>query len=484
MRSKGLCMALGIALVSSVIWAPSVNATAKIADMDRLVGMARQHGTVPVIVELDVPQVDALMEASIATADRDADLAAAIKSTADRTIMQLPAGWYEPKRVFRTVPYASIWVTEEGLAALESMPGVLSVVENEIRRLPEPVTQAESGNRIDQPLLQNTVKVIGADKAWAMGYTGKGWYVAILDTGILKTHEFFKGKPIQEACFTTVNATYGSKGICPNKRDEMIGPGAAKHQKTSDSGWDHGTHVSGIAAGKKSTLAGVAKDAGIIAVNVFSLFKSNDYCWTGTCVLSWVDDQIAGLEYIYSLRNTYKIASVNMSLGGGNYTSQSACDKDNSAEKKAIDNLRKVNITTVISSGNGGSCAGIGAPGCISSAVAIGATDDADREASFSDWNKSLVDIFAPGVAVYSSTGKSNKSYESWDGTSMAAPHVTGAVALMKQAKPGATTSQIVAAMQKNAKTGVKMRCGSGSKGRVQVDRAITGLKSGAPPAD
>jgi len=256
----------------------------------------------------------------------------------------------------------------------------------------------------------------------------------------------------------------------------MIGPGAAKHQKTADSGWDHGTHVTGIAAGRKADLAGVAKDADIIAVNVYSKFVNSDYCYGSSCVLSFKTDQIAGMEYVYSLRDTYKIASVNMSLGGGKYDNQKKCNQDESAMKAAIDNLRAAGIATAVASGNGGYCDGIDSPACISSCMAVGSTDKTDQEAWSSNWHKSLLDIFAPGVMIDSSTGNSRTSYASWSGTSMATPHVAGTIALVKQAKPAATVNEVFKALRDKGHNGVVMRCQSGSKRRVQVDAAIQSL--------
>jgi subtilisin family serine protease len=268
---------------------------------------------------------------------------------------------------------------------------------------------------VDPPTLGESVSLIGADAAWDLGYTGAGWYVAILDTGIRRTHEFFQGKTIVEACFS-------NGGDCPNGQTEMAGPGAAAHYENIYQGWDHGTHVAGIATGNKGTYFGVAKDSHIIAIQIFSRFSA-DECGGTPCVMSWSSDQLKALEYVYLLRGTYSIASVNMSLGGGSYSTY--CDTD--SRKSAIDNLRAVNIATVIATGNNGYCGYVSSPSCISTAVAVGATDKTDVEAYYSNWSVALQDLFAPGSSIRSSTGDSDNSYESWSGTSMATPHVAGA---------------------------------------------------------
>jgi len=90
--------------------------------------------------------------------------------------------------------------------------------------------------------------------------------------------------------------------------------------------------------------------------------------------------------------------------------------------------------------------------------------------------------LFAPGVAILSSTGASNNSYEEWDGTSMATPHVAGAWALIKQAVPGDSVTDILAALRS---TGISINttCYSplGSVPRIQVDAAINSLKPLTP---
>ncbi len=248
----------------------------------------------------------------------------------------------------------------------------------------------------------------------------------------------------------------------------MIGTGAAVHYPSSYRGYDHGTHVAGIAAGNNGALFGVAKDANIIAIQVFSKI--------GTGVGSYPSDQLKGLVHVYSLRSTYSIGAANESIGGGQYFSY--CDSD--SRKAAIDNLEAVGIATAISTGNDGFCGSTGRPGCISTAFSIGASSDSDVEAGFSNWDSTIQDFFAPGVAIYSATGTSDSSYGSWNGTSMAAPHVTGAVTLMRQKSSSAGVNAYHSALTSTGKS-ITSKCTStdpGSKPRIQVDKAIEALVS------
>ncbi|NIQ13509.1 MAG: S8 family serine peptidase, partial [Candidatus Dadabacteria bacterium] len=207
-------------------------------------------------------------------------------------------------------------------------------------------------------------------------------------------------------------------------------------------GCDHGTHVAGIAAGWSDGTypvgPGVASDANIIAIQVFTEFADAGICGgfglPTPCALTYASDQIAGLQRVYDLRFTYDISTVNMSLGGGKYTA--ACDGD--SRKAIIDLLRAAGIATVISSGNNGYSDGMGAPACISTAISVGSTTvDSwgfpyvdDTVSTFSN-SASFLDLLAPGQVIYSSVPGDVYGWK--QGTSMAAPHVAGAWALLKQ---------------------------------------------------
>jgi len=450
---------------------------------DALFQKAAAEGRVKVIVKLAVPGIEERTEASrsfravspgqVFSSDAvqaDQALAQVIGATSNSVIQGLAATEYKVNHTYSTVPFLAMDVSLEALSALQSMPSVLSIVEDRPVKLDDPLESESTSSKIpsaDNAGVASNLKVIGADVAWQKGYTGTGWYVAILDTGIRADHEMFQGKTIVEACFSTTND-------CPNQSSEMTGPGSAAHyyDYSSVDGFDHGTHVAGIAAGNSGTVFGVAKDASIIAVQVFSRF-SGDACWPNSiCVLTYNSDQLKGLEYVYSIRGSYSIAAVNMSLGGGKYSSY--CD--DTPIKSAIDNLRDVGIATIIASGNNGFCGSINSPACISSSVSVGATDDDDVETYFSNWHPMLVDFFAPGFQIYSATAASTTSYASWNGTSMATPHVAGAWALMKQAENGDVT-ELYNALKETGKSPTTRCEGTDSRPRINVGNAISYLK-------
>ncbi len=439
------------------------SAPRRAAEFARLRTLARDKGEVPVIVQLDVPDVRRLTADSIAATRRpaaaqiDARLSAAIDVVARRELAKLAGVEHRVNRTYSSIPFVALTVSAEALEALEASPHVVDINEDLLAR----------------PVLDNTVNITGASGSWAAGYDGSGLYAAILDTGVRNTHEFFAGKDILEACFSSL-------AHCPNGNTSDFGPGSAAHYPSNYRGWDHGTHVAGIAVGNAPgrPLYGIARGADLIAIQVFSKFSGGSCSGGGDCVLSPGSDRIAALDYLYFvLRNFYDISSANMSIGGGHYTSQSSCDSANSAEKAAIDNLRAAGIATAVSSGNDGFCDGLGGPGCISSAVGVGATNDSDGEASFSNYHSGMLDVYAPGVSILSSVPNTDTSYNGgWSGTSMAAPHVTGAWAVLKQARPDADVQTILTAFQSTGER-VSGRCVSMPlQRRIQIDAALATL--------
>ncbi len=483
---------------STWIFAGSAFAAIKVQDREGLIATIRAKGVAKVIVRINMPETEKLLEASaryptlkpntdapVEMMQADGALANHVSSMVNSTLAKLDGTAYKVNRTYKLFPMVALDVSEEALMALESRPEVLSVSPDIPRDPPsvkaddgpsKRVTELHSKSRTPR-LYSHDYDLIGAANAWAAGYTGKGWYVAILDSGVLTKHELFIGKNIVEACFA-------GNADCPNRRTTMIGPGAAAPFNSSYNGYEHGTHVAGIAVGNSGSQFGVAKDANLIAVEVFTGYTTTEDCPNRTppCARSLVSDQIAALDYIYSLRGTYPIASVNMSLGGGAYSDQAACDADNGNEKFPIDMLRSAGIATVISAGNEYYCNALGGPGCLSSAISVGAVDDYDVQVDYSNWHYGMLRLLAPGYKIYSGLPDSTTSYGDLSGTSMAAPHVAGAWAVLKQARPSASVSDIYYAL---AGTGVPVHSDcphiNDYKPRIQLDAALSPSILNAP---
>ena len=150
-------------------------------------------------------------------------------------------------------------------------------------------------------------------------------------------------------------------------------------------------------------------------------------------------DVLRSLEHVYSLRHSYDIASVNMSLNGAE--TAGACDADNAGITSIIDDLVDAGIA-VVSSGNGGNKNGIGFPACVTGAISVGSADVADNVAGSSNSHSSL-DLLAPGVSITGADASGGTVTAG--GTSLAAPHVAGSFALLRAAEPGASIQELVA---------------------------------------
>ncbi len=128
----------------------------------------------------------------------------------------------------------------------------------------------------------------------------------------------------------------------------------------------------------------------------------------------------------------------------------------------------------VVAAGNSNANACNFSPARASSAITVGSTTSNDSRSNFSNWG-SCVDIFAPGSNITAPWHTSNSATNTISGTSMAAPHVAGVVALYLQAAPGASPTQIANALYGNATTGRLSGIGSGSPNRLLYSRLSNG---------
>ena len=432
-------------------------------------------GSARIIVELKVRKPLSTLSSS----QRLADHKRAVKSVQDRVMdrnlgrsrQATKAGKAERQlRQYAMSPMIAVTVNSEELKSLALDPEVQQI----------------HPDRLSKPLLQNSVPLIGmdgVDGAYALGATGLGQAVAVLDTGVQASHPFLSGKTILEACYSS--STGGDVSLCPNGSTSQTGTGAADATTAncfngSENLCTHGTHVAGIAVGKNPNPGippnGVAKEASLIAIQVFTRINDSWECGGFAytpCVMSYESDQLAGLEWVFAQRSTLplgaKLASVNMSLGGGEYAS--ACDYD--PLKPIIDDLRSAGVATAVASGNDGYTASVSSPACISTSVSVGATTLSDRIADFSNESRTLVDLLAPGVDILSSVPVS--TYESLSGTSMATPHVAGAFAAIKSHLPDLSVSEIEQAL-KSTGTPVSSSTGRYTTPRISVNAALEQL--------
>jgi subtilisin family serine protease len=411
-----------------------------------------------------------------------------VKIAQDAFLKRQKASIKALKRQMTVMPVVVVEVTRSDITTLRGDSAVLSVV------IDEPVL----------PTMYESNLLTGASAAHSVGATGSGTSVAVLDTGVAKNHPFLAGQVVSEACFSTANSYYGSTSLCPGGVTSSTAADSALPCPESVSGCSHGTHVAGTIAGNRVSVSGqptsgVAPDAKIIAVQVFSRFPASVCGGTSDCVMSYTSDQIAALDWLYRNASTTSwqtLAAVNMSLGGGKSTT--ACDSN--GLKYYVDQLRTIGVATVIASGNNGYTDGISAPACVSSAIAVGASTLAkngltpDVVASFSNAPLSannmanaqgdrLLDMLAPGYWVVSAVAYPSGGYAAYAGTSMATPHVAGAWALLKSVAPSASVAQVLNWLTTSGVSITDTRAGANVvMPRMQVDAAVRLANNDAEP--
>lgn len=329
---------------------------------------------------------------------------------------------------------------------------VLNVDEESLRKL---YTLAFIKNVRKERLFKlqlNESKSITKANSAGIGYDtkGNGKVIVIIDTGVDKDHEMLVGKAVDGACFSTTNYTLGIESLCPNGLDVQYGVDAGVN--CSDvNGCDHGTHVAGIAVGNGSTYSGIAPNSNYISIQAFSKFNNQVDCGNeqAPCIRIAEGDLERALEETVLLTTEYDIASVNMSFGGGDSTE--VCDNDPLREYTS--DLLFNRAIPVAASGNDAYSNGINSPACIPNVVSVGATDKQDVHWSESDTVGSnaadFLDLVAPGVSITSSVP--GNQYEAFTGTSQAAPHVAGTIALLQEANNLLSTSTLIGLLKISA---------------------------------
>ncbi|MCX6017484.1 MAG: S8 family serine peptidase [Chloroflexi bacterium] len=298
----------------------------------------------------------------------------------------------------------SAQLTDAALAQLRTDPDVAYIEQDQVVHTVDSQTNPPWGlDRIDQPALP-------LDESYTYDVEGAGVNVYIIDTGIRSTHSEFTGR---------VGDGY-----------DVVDGGAP------DDCNGHGTHVAGTIGG---TTYGVAKQVTLHAVRVLDCEGSG-----------YDSDVIAGIDWVTA--NHVKPAVANMSLGGD------ASDALDEAMRKSVD----AGVVHVVAAGNENDDACDGSPAREPSALTIGATDDSDERAWFSNYGTCL-DLFAPGMDILSAWYSGDSEVAELSGTSMASPHVAGAAALYLARFPAASPAEVAAALTDAAASGVVSDAQSGS---------------------
>ncbi|MGH3680991.1 MAG: S8 family peptidase, partial [Natronosporangium sp.] len=297
--------------------------------------------------------------------------------------------------------------------------------------------------RVEAQLDRSTGQ-ISAPAAWQAGFDGSGVMAAVLDTGIDETHPDLAGKVDAAVNFTEDGDTVDRNGHGTHVASTIAGTGAAS-----------GGARRGVAPGAR-LLSGKVLDAG------------------GFGFTSWV---IAGMEW--AAGQGADIVNMSLGLGPGH--------GEGPLVTGAIERLSADHGTLfVVAAGNDGCPACIGSPGDAPAALTVGAVDRDDQLADFSsrgpvhDGHDLKPDLTAPGVEIAAAradgTGEGDDPadpYIAYSGTSMATPHVAGAVALLAQAHPELTGPELKAALMSTAVATDGLTVYDQGAGRVDVGRLL-----------
>ncbi|MGW7520549.1 S8 family peptidase [Streptomyces sp. NPDC054796] len=260
-------------------------------------------------------------------------------------------------------------------------------------------------DRIDTPELNLDKKYTYPDSA------GEGVKAYVIDTGVRTSHADFGGR-----------ATSGFDAV--------------DGDEDANDGNGHGTHVASTVAGEAH---GVAKKAEIVAVRVL------DDQGSGT-----TEGVVAGIDWVTKNHEGPSVA--NMSLGGG---ADEALDE-------AVSNSIASGVTYAVAAGNEGTDAGNSSPARVPEALTVGATDNTDAQADFSNYG-SVVDLYAPGVDITGAWNTGDDATDTISGTSMASPHVAGAAAVYLSGHTDATPEAVAKGLTDGASKDVVGNPGEGS---------------------
>ncbi len=336
---------------------------------------------------------------------------------------------------FLTVAAPNLDVVRQALTVI---PGVSYVEDNGLLHTRITPTDTRYGEQYGPSMM-------GFPTAWgSVGYGSSAITVALIDSGILKTHQDLTGPRILQG------HDYVNNDSDPN----------------DDCG--HGTHVSGTVGATTDNGVGVA------GMTQAKILHMKGLAYSSSLFGSGCSGGYAGIAQGIMDAADQGAKVISMSIGGG----------ASSTMQNAVNYAYDKGVILVAAAGNGGSNNGIDYPGAYPNVIAVGALTSSKTRASYSDGGPQL-DIAAPGSGVLSTyTGSNNATYSSLNGTSMATPHVAGALALAWGcAIPGTTRDSLISALYSTAEDlGAGGRDNLYGYGLARVDLLVAQVCNGTPP--
>jgi serine protease len=327
--------------------------------------------------------------------------------------------------------------------------------------------------------------IINLPQAWDVSTGSSDVVVGVIDTGVLVNHPDLKDKIVAGFDFIddADNARDGD-GMDGNADD----PGDLAYATRSTF---HGTHVAGTIAAASNNgqgVAGVSWNAKIMPLRVLGKDGGSSY------------DVMQAVLYAAGLKNdsgtvpARRADVINLSLGGGGYSQ---------TEQDAFLRARAAGVIVVAAAGNSGSSSA-SYPAAYNGVIAVSAVDSKLARAAYSNYG-ALIDVAAPGGSMgldvnkdgqgdgilstsgSDGSGKIEFTYTFQTGTSMAAPHVAGVIALMKAVKPDLTPDMFDALLVSGALTqdlGNKGRDNDFGYGMIDAYKAVTVASNGQVPTE
>ena len=310
-----------------------------------------------------------------------------------------------------------------------------------------------------QAILDVSRPLIKAEQVWKLAdsqgrnLTGKGIEVAVIDTGVDYTHPDLGG------CFGSSCKVVGGWDFVNADADPMDDHG-------------HGTHVAATVAGVNNQgLAGIAPDAKIYGYKVLNSGGSGSWSQVINGIKRAVDPNNDG-------NKSDHVDIISMSLGG--------VGTEDDPIAKAVDEAVDAGVVVISAAGNSGTANGaVGVPAAAKKGIAVAATDDLDKLASFSSrgptsQNNLKPDIAAPGVNICAAEWDSwltdrrcvDNKHISISGTSMATPHVSGAAALILQAHPDWSPQKVKSALMSVSKD-LNLKPWEQGTGRIDILNSV-----------
>lgn len=359
-------------------------------------------------------------------------------------------------------------------AELMQVEGVVAVEENRLHTFQ---STPNDPSYVNQWHYREAVGGINVEAAWSQGITGQGTVVAVLDTGYRPHIDLNANILPGYDMITDVFMANDGNGRDSDARDpgDWVSAGACGFNNPAQNSSWHGTHVAGTVAAVTNNnrgVAGVAYGAKVVPVRVLGR------CGGTTADIADGILWAAGLSVPGVPSNANPADVINLSLGGGG-----SCQ---SVTQSAINSARNAGSVIVVAAGNSSANAGSFTPASCNNVVTVAATNRDGGRAYYSNFG-AVVDLAAPGgaqsfandpegvLSTFNSgtTTPASDNYRYSQGTSMAAPHVAGIAALIRQANPSATPAQVEQILRDTARS-FPASCSGCGVGIVDAGAAVS----------